>query len=237
MSKPAKKGIPSQHPPRKKLVTGRTARSTREPAPAKGLRATGAKGCHVVATCPEFTLYSDGRVQSSPKVDRAMLVARFANNSRAGKEDRLNLKIALWNLTEHAAGQFTGDCEDLLDDITGTLGAILLDALNHADETTGKKVRMAVKKTGRALADVESAIVQMARFRTTIPIPGDNSSGAWTHVLQSAAKEIFRETKRQPRQREIWARLDEQGWMIGGNDRVERRNQKMIAAGLETLPM
>jgi hypothetical protein len=41
MSKPAKKGIPSQHPRLIEGKVGRTARSTRKPAPEQGLRASG----------------------------------------------------------------------------------------------------------------------------------------------------------------------------------------------------
>lgn len=189
----------------------------------------------VVASCPEFTLYADGWLQSSSAVELAMKRARFANSGHRGAEDRLKLKLALWDLMEDAAGQFTGDREDLLDALSATLGQILLDALNKA-EGADKRGRAAAKKVSAYLADVGAAIKQMVRYRRVLPMPGDTSAGAWTWIVQYTAKTIFRESKERPRKSAIRFELESEGWGFEGNDPAENWSRVFRNAGLESLP-
>ena len=42
-----------------------------------------------MAECPEFSLYSDGRVVSAKTVDLALMQLCFAINKRHGDEERL----------------------------------------------------------------------------------------------------------------------------------------------------
>jgi hypothetical protein len=189
----------------------------------------------VVASCPEFTLYADGWLKSSPSVELAMKRARFANTGRRGAEDRLKLKLALWNLMEDAAGQFTGEREDLLEALTESLGQILLDALNKA-EGADRRARAAAKKVSSCLADVGAAITQMVRYRRFLPMPGDRSAGAWTWILQYTAKTLFRETKERPRKSSIRLELEPSGWGFRGHDPKENWSRVFSDAGLGSLP-
>lgn len=189
----------------------------------------------VVASCPEFTLYADGWLKSCPDVDLAMKRARFANTGHRGAEDRLKLKMALWDLMEEAAGQFTGDHKELLEALKGSLGKILLDALNKA-EGADKRGRAAAKKVSTCLADVEAAITQMVRYRRVLPMPGDKSAGAWTWILQYTAKTMFRKTKERPRKWAIRLKLESEGWGFRGHDPEENWIRVFRNAGLESLP-
>ena len=57
----------------------------------------------VVAECEEFTLYANGWLESSPKVERALWRATLRISNRKGFEDRLDLALALLELAEHKA--------------------------------------------------------------------------------------------------------------------------------------
>lgn len=231
MKKTARKTKPAAVTPgaKKKPVAGRIATKARQSAPAEDSHG------EAIASCEEFTIYADGWLESSPAVELAMKRARFANNSRHGADDRLKLKLALWDLMEDAAGQFTGDPKDLLDALSETLGQTLLDALNKA-EGAGKRIRGAIKKVSACMADVEGAITQMVRYRSALPMPGDKSPGAWTWMLQYTAKAIFRETRERPTKSEIRRRLEAEGWTFRGNDPAENWRRVFAGAGLKNLP-
>jgi hypothetical protein len=57
----------------------------------------------VVAKCEEFTLYANGWLESSPKVERALWRATLGVSNRKGSEDRLELALSLLELAEHAS--------------------------------------------------------------------------------------------------------------------------------------
>ncbi len=192
-------------------------------------------GGDVVFKCEEFKLFSNGWLESSPSVDLALKRSRFATSSRPGADERLKLKIALWNLMEHAAGQYTGDCDDLLDELTETLGNILLDTLNESNDAE-KRARSAIKRTSTAVADVEAAITQMVRYRSYLPQPGDNTKGAWTFTLQAIAKEIVRYSLTRPTKSEIQTRMESDGWKFKGHDPGENWRRVFHDAGLGELP-
>ncbi len=211
---------------KKKPVVGNVARRARQPARAKDSQGK------VVESCPEFTLYANGRVESSPKVARAMMRSLLGVNSRAGDEDRIALAVALQDLMEHRAGQFLGDWEDLLDRLSESLGEVLLRAFNDGTKTRPTSAQAAVR---RGIERISSAVTQLDRFRTRLPEPGDRSPGAWTWAIQLAAKDIFRESRRPPQEWEIWARLESEGWEVGSHKGDDDRREKLRAAGLESL--
>jgi hypothetical protein len=192
-----------------------------------------------VAECEEFTLYADGWIESSPDVELALKRSRFATSSRGGAEgaeSRLALKMALWDLMEMTAGQFVGSDADLLEDLIATLGQSLLDALNEA-ESAAKRTKGAVKKTSSAVADVESAMTQMVRYRSKLPMPNDTSHGAWTWIIQHTAKTIFRHTKKRPTKFDVRCELEAEGWGFKkSNDPEENWKRVFRAAGLGSLP-
>lgn len=196
------------------------------------------------------------RVESSPKVERALVLSLMRINNTPGAAERERMRLALWNLMLLAGGRcpFGSDWDDfrdqLLDDLAKTIGKTLLDALgpgfNWQDEkerkAAGKKARIddASKKAGRtldrAVADVETAVMQLARFRANLPLPGDNSPGAWTWMIQRTAKEIFRETRERPTKSEICQRLKAEGWDFTSNDPARDWARVFANAGLESLP-
>ena len=84
----------------------------------------------VVAKCEEFTLYANGWLESSPKVERALSRATLGISNRKGSEERLELALALLQLAEHAAGHRRTAPEDLLKRLSDTVGKILLPMLS-----------------------------------------------------------------------------------------------------------
>jgi len=209
--------------------------SSKAKRPKRKSKVRGSRRRKIVASCPEFALYEDGRLEAAPAVELAMKRARFANSSRPGAEDRLRLKAALWDLMEDAAGQFTGDPDELLEELRETLGRILLTALNNADGSS-KRIRGGIKKVTSCVGDVESAITQMVRYRSVLPIPGDKSPGAWTWTVQHTAKRIFRESKARPTKSEIRRELEADGWGFKGHDPEENWKRVLRDAGLGSLP-
>lgn len=193
-------------------------------------------------------------VESSPDVDRALVRALMRTNKAAGAADRERMRLGLWNLMLLAARRFPGDPDafrdQLLDDLADTIGKTLLAALGPAfdwqDErgrkAGGRKRRIdeASKKAGRvlsrAVADVETAAASLARFRADIPMPGDDSPGAWTWMLQHTAKEIFRETRERPTKTQIRIALKDEGWTFEGHDPAENWRRVFETAGLDGLP-
>ena len=61
---------------------------------------SGPKG-EVVAKCEEFTLYANGWLESSPKVERALWRATLGISNRKGSEERLELALVF--LIHHEA--------------------------------------------------------------------------------------------------------------------------------------
>jgi len=203
--------------------------------PAKKKKMTTPKEPQVVAECVEFTLYSDGRVVSSKAVDLALMRSCFRINKRTGDDERLELVWALWQVMELAAGHFKGNPDDLLDSLSNTLGEILLSALNNSDGAE-RRALGASKKIGKAVNKIETASLNLARFRSSRPMPGDKSLGAWTWILQLTAKEVFRETKLPPRKSSIREMLEADGWGFVGHASEENWIKKFRQAGLENLP-
>ena len=193
----------------------------------------------MVTECEEFKLYDDGWIESSRAVEIALKRARFATSSRGGAEgaeNRLALKIALWDLMEMAAGQFKGDADDLLESLCGTLGKSLLEALDEADGAA-KRMKGVVKKMSACIADVEAAMTQLVRYRSKLPMPKETSRGAWTWILQHTAKTIFRESKKRPTKLEIRCQLEAEGWGFKrSNDPGENWKRVFDVAGLGSLP-
>lgn len=246
MKKTARKKIPavSALAAKKSPVAGRVARGAGHGSQGK-----------VVASCPEFTLYADGWLESSPEVEGALVRALMRTNRAPGAGDRERMRLGLWNLMLLAARRFPGDPDafrdQLLDNLADTIGKTLLDALGpgfdwqdeKARKSAGKKRRIdeASKRAGRALAravaDLETAVASLARFRADIPLPGDKSPGAWTWMIQQAAKEIFRETRERPTKTAIRVALEGEGWTFKGNDPAENWRRVFEAAGLDSLPL
>jgi hypothetical protein len=84
----------------------------------------------VIARCEEFTLYANGWLKSSPEVERALWRATLNISGRKGSEERLELALALLELTEYAAGHRDVEPEALLERLAATLGKLLIPALS-----------------------------------------------------------------------------------------------------------
>ncbi len=217
-----KKPATRTRPAKEKPVAGRVAQKPRHAARGK-----------VVASCPEFTLYADGWIESSPAVDAAMLRSSLGINKRGGDTARLALSLALWDLMEDRAGQFTGDREDLMERLSETLGELLLRAFDDGNRTRPISALAAAR---RAVEGLAAATRQMERFRTRRPMPGEKSPGAWTWIAQHEAKTMFRETRERPSQAAIRAALEAEGWAFRGHDPAENWRRVFLAAGLGNLP-
>ena len=57
----------------------------------------------VIDKCEKFTLYANGRPNSSPEIERALWRATLGISNRKGSEDRLELALSLLELAEHAS--------------------------------------------------------------------------------------------------------------------------------------
>lgn len=206
----------------------------------------------ILAKCEEFTLRREPKlglvVESSRAVESALLESAFGVNARSGKEDRVKLRRALWDLMLLAARRFPGDPDayrdQLLDDLADTLGSVLLEAYNRTENTTrahsrpratNSVVRKAALTVKRALADVETAVEQLARYRYSRPLPGDSPAG-WTWILQYTAKDIFRSTRTRPTKAAIRLELEAQGWGFRGHSPESDWERVFRVAGLGNLP-
>jgi hypothetical protein len=220
----------------------------------------------VIARCEEFTLYTNGWLESSPKIERALWRATLGISARKGSEDRLELALSLLALPEHAAKPLRiqdairrdsapnqldaeiGDAatkreDDLLNKLSGTLGKMLIPMLSvsrpsskDAWKEARKEARKAAIGIKNAIASIHSSTLAIARWKTSPPQPGSNHPGAVVWVMQLAAKEIFRETGQRPNKYAIRLRLEEEGWGLDSKDAKSRWAKRFKDAGLEDLP-
>jgi hypothetical protein len=216
--------------------------------------------------CEEFTLYENGWLESSPKVERALWRATLGISNRKGSEDRLELALSLLALAEHAAKPLriqdanrrdsapdqldaeirdaaTKREDDLLNKLSGTLGKMLIPMLSvsrpsskDAWKEARKEARKAAIGIKNAIASIHSSTLAIARWKTSPPQPGSKHPGAVVWVMQLAAKEVFRETGKRPNKYAIRLRLEEEGWGIDSKDAKTRWAERFKRAGLEDLP-
>lgn len=153
----------------------------------------------VVAKCEEFTLYANGWLESSPKVERALWRATLGISNRRGSEERLELALALLQLAEHAAGNRRTAPEDLLERLSGTLGKMLIPMLSTPQPNAAeKKAQEAAAGIKNVIASLTSATLAIERWKMSRPEPGSNHPGAIVWEMQLVAKEIFQETHKRP---------------------------------------
>jgi hypothetical protein len=115
----------------------------------------------VIARCEEFTLYKNGWLASSAKVERALWRATLGISDRKGSENRMELALSLIELAERAAkplriedanrrGSAPGQPDapdgdeakrnaDLLNKLSGTLGKMLIPMLSVSRPSSTKK--------------------------------------------------------------------------------------------------
>jgi hypothetical protein len=201
----------------------------------------------VVAKCEEFTLYVNGWLESSPKVERALWRATLGISNRKGSEDRLELALALLELAEHEAEQQrSGGAEvsevamkrdaDPLKRLSDTLGTMLIPMLSTPKlNSAKKKAAKAAAGIKNAIASIKSATLAIARWKTSRPEPGSNHPGAIVWEMQLVAKEIFRETRKRPTKRQIRWELEQNGWGIKGKVAEARWAERFRNAGLADL--
>jgi hypothetical protein len=191
----------------------------------------------VVAKCEEFTLYANGWLESSPKVERALWRATLGISNRKGSEERLELALALLQLAEHAAGNRRTAPEDLLERLSGTLGKMLIPMLSTPQRNAAeKKAQEAAAGIKNAIASLTSATLAIARWKTSRPEPGSNHPGAIVWEMQLVAKEIFQETHKRPTKRQIRWELEQNGWGIKSKVAEARWAERFRRAGLADLP-
>lgn len=214
----------------------------------------------VVFSCIEFTLFSDGRIESSEKVERALLMSTFGINDREGKDIRCNLATSLLHLAEHAAflngyGGKGHDPENLLQSLVSSLGIMLVPALSIGPQIKVKedgktfydsrKGRMDAslistdttsESVKTALSNIASSLTALSRWKHKRPLPGDKTRGSWTWVIQLHAKGIFRETKERPTKAEIIRKMQSDGWDISQKHGIAAWEDKFRLAGLDDLP-
>ena len=191
----------------------------------------------VVAKCEEFTLYANGWLESSPKVERALWRATLGISNRKGSEERLELALALLQLAEHAAGHRRTAPEDLLERLSGTLGKMLIPMLSTPQPNAAeKKAQEAAAGIKNAIASLTSATLAIARWKTSRPEPGSNHPGAIVWEMQLVAKEIFQETHKRPTKRQIRWELEQDGWGIKSKVAEARWAERFRRAGLADLP-
>jgi hypothetical protein len=219
---------------------------------------TGPEG-EVIARCEEFTLYINGWLEASPKIERALWRATLGISDRKGSEDRLELALSLRELAERAAKPLrvehakrrgsasdpldaeVGDAAtkrdaDLLESLSGTLGKMLIPMLSTSDPNRARKeAETAAAGIRNAITSIQSAARAIARWKTTRPEPGSNHPGAIVWEMQLTAKQIFRETHKRPTKRQIRRQLEAEGWGIASKDAPARWKKRFKDAGLENL--
>ena len=175
----------------------------------------------VVFKCEEFTLYANGWLEPSTKVERALWRATLGISNRKGSEDRLELALALLKLAEHeaeqqrSAGAEVSEAAmkrdaDLLKRLSDTVGKMLIPMLSTPQlKSAEKKAEEAAARLKNAIASLKSATLAIARWKTSRPKPGSNHPGAIVWEMQLVAKEMFRETHKRPTKRQIRAQLEE----------------------------
>jgi len=223
-------------PANKKPVAGRTARSARNPASTQARKGSDAGSPCVVASCEEFTLYSDGRVEPSDEVERCQLAATMRISDTPNAESQLQLSTALLHLAEFTASKSRHDPVELCAEIARTLGEHCLKILSVGPEGYDK----ASEFSGDMGAAVKLAGQQIARWKLS---PVDRRSAnapvdrgiVW--AIQFEAMSIFRDTGIRPRRSEIQRRLKEDGW---GDWKSKEASNRWLTyfekAGLGSLP-
>lgn len=213
----------------------------------------------VIDKCDEFTLYANGRLKSSPEIERALWRATLGISNSKGSEDRLELALSLLELAEHASKPLrvedakrrgsapdpldaeVGDAAtkrdaDLLERLSGTLGKMLIPMLSTSQPISARKeAESAAGRIKNAITSIQSATRAIARWKTSRPEPGSNHPGAIVWEMQLVAKEIFRETRRRPTKRQIRRQLEDEGWRIKSKDAPARWAKRFKDAGLENL--
>ena len=141
----------------------------------------------VVAECEELTLYANGWLEPSPKVERALWRATLRISDRKGSEERLELALALLQLAEHAAGHRRTAPEDLLERLSGTLGKMLIPMLSTPQPNAAeKKAQEAAAGIKNVIASLTSATLAIAAMEDVAPRAGEQSSRG--HRLGDAAR-------------------------------------------------
>ena len=224
-----------------------------------GEESPGGPGGEVIAKCEEFTLYANGWLESSPKIERALWRATLGISDRKGSEDRLELALSLLELAERASRPLriedakrrgsvpdpldaevdeaaTKRDADLLERLSHTLGRMLIPMLSDSQPGSAKKkADNAAAGIRNAITSAQSGARAIARWKTECPTPRSTSPGAIVWEMQYIAKEIFRETHMRPTKRRIRHLLEEEKWGIHSKDREARWAKRFRDAGLENL--
>ena len=225
-------------------------------------------GGKILAICPEFVCIEKPErsrvVESTTEVDRALAIALFGISDAGNSDVRLALARALLGLAEHAAGQPI-DRNELLDQLSGSLGKLVLSMLNtppapvrvgstrkralakysalakspadlaHSPREQRKKAELAVQD---AVTAIRSALGALVHWK--FPSPDKRSTQPdkinLVWLVQLTAKQIFREDLRRPRQTEIEAILKEDGYGFNGRGSAAKWREVFRLAGLDTLP-
>ena len=225
-------------------------------------------GDKLLQISPEFICIEkpDGSrvVESTAEIDRALAIALF-NISDAGNSDRrLALARALLALAEHAAGQPI-DRNELLDQLSGSLGKLVLSMLNtppalvrvapipkkalakysacakspadwaHSPREQRKKAELAVQD---AVTAIRSALGALVHWK--FPTPDKRSTQPdgvnLAWLVQITAKAVFRRDLRRPRQAEIEQILRQDGYGFKGRGAAAKWREVFRLAGLDSLP-
>jgi hypothetical protein len=231
----------------------------------KGSDASG----NILAICPEFVCIEkpDGSrvVESTAEIDRALAIALFGISDAGNSDARLALAQALRGLAEHAAGQSI-DHNELLDQLSGSLGKLVLSILNTPPALvrvlpTRKKAlakyssalakspadlahspREQRKKAELAVQDAVTAIRSAlgALVHWKFPTPDKRSTQPdginLPCLAQATAKSVFRSDLRRPRQTEIEGILKEDGYGFKGRGSAAKWREVFRLAGLDSLP-
>jgi len=198
-------------------------------------------------------------IEATPKINEAMLKAdmRITDaGDESTKGERLRLAETLRTLAEFTAGHGT-DEKALLSDLSATLGKMVLSVMEtptktrrvsperkrevaylsedpekpadvcHSPRDTFKSAEVAAVALG---AKVGGAVTSIARWKFT--------PQGWNRIraIIFEAKSIFRETLTRPTKFQIRLTLEDDGYLLTGNDANERWEDAFQNAGLGKLP-
>ena len=138
----------------------RVTKAGGRPSKARGKLST-AHAPGVLASCEEFTLYSDDRIEVAPEVERGRWASTMRISNTLNADTRLRLALALLHLAEFTASK---ELEAVLERQTKQSHAEWSAERKQAESDALKHGPSAVKEAQRRTPSPEQAVSELATF-------------------------------------------------------------------------